>query len=102
MTAALTERQVADGYDFFVEGKRVGRLVWLMSASEAHDAAGWWLVGVAGREDEAIYCVPEALAGDSDAARVDGESASLWFARTIIGDIHSGLLAGARPPLDIT
>lgn len=97
VAAALTERRVADGYDFFAEGKRVGRLIWLISASETHNAAGWWLVGVAGRDDEAIYRVPDALAGAS-AARADGESASLWFARTIIGDIYSGLLAGAGPP----
>ncbi len=100
-----TERRAedADGYDYVNEhGEVLGRLLWLAVASDTHDVAGWWLVDVAGKPDEPLYRVPGALAGDLRAARLDGESSARWFARTIIGDIRSGLLEKAIAPASLS
>lgn len=64
MTGEVAERPAKDGYEFLSDGEVVGGLVWVASASEAHSAAGWWLVRVAGKPDEAMYRVPKSLADD--------------------------------------
>ena len=100
-----TERHAedGDGYEYLDEhGELLGRLLWLAAPSDTHDVAGWWLVDVAGKPDEALYRVPSALSGDLRTARLDGESSARWFARTIIGDIRSGLLDKATAPASLS
>jgi hypothetical protein len=100
-----TERRAeeGDGYEYLAEHSEiVGRLLWLAAPSDTHDVAGWWLVDVAGKPDEALYRVPSALARDLRTARLDGESSARWFARTIIGDVRSGLLDKAIAPASLS
>ena len=99
MTVDLIERQTADAVEFLDGGVLVGRLVWAARVSEAHDAAGWWLE-VPGARPTLLFQAPTGRPDELEVARRDSESASLFFAKTIVTDRLAGLLSreiGAIP-----
>jgi hypothetical protein len=91
MILDLIERQTADAVEFLDGGVVVGRLTWVGLVSDAHHAAGWWLE-VPGARPTLLFQAPTGPSDDLGVARRESESASLFFAKTMVTDRLAGLL----------
>ena len=92
MTTDLKERQTDDNAREFLAGEVVvGRLVWVDGSSTEHANAGWWLE-VPGGSGTLLYRAPAGQAEELEQARREAESASVFFAKTIIAARVAGLL----------
>jgi hypothetical protein len=91
-TADIAERRTADCLEFLDGDTVVGRLVWTAGASTDHEDAGWWLE-VPGTAGTLLYRAATVAAEDLEQARRESESATLYFARSMIADRVAGLLA---------
>ncbi len=95
MTTDLKERQTDDALEFLSGATVVGRLVWADGSSTDRADAGWWLE-VPGATGTLLYRAPVGQAEDLERARREAESASVFFAKTIIADRVAGLLSPSR------
>jgi hypothetical protein len=93
MTTDLKERQTDGACEFLAGETVVGRLVWVDGSSTEHADAGWWLE-VPGATGTLLYRAPAGQAEELEQARRKAESASVFFAKTMIAD----RLAGLRSP----
>jgi hypothetical protein len=91
MTPDLIERQTADAVEFLDGGVLVGTLRWVALISEAHDAPGWWLE-VSGSGPKLLFEAPVGQAEHLEEARRVSESASLFFAKSMLTDRVGGVL----------
>lgn len=94
-TADLTERQAGDALEFLAGETVVGRLVWADGSSTRHADAGWWLE-LPGTPGTLLYRAPAGQADELERARRKAESASVFFAKTMIADRVAGLLSPRR------
>lgn len=93
LTVDLVERQAGDAWEF-VDGETVvGRLVWAERSGADRAQAGWWLEVPDGGEEILIFRAVQA----GEQARQESESASVFFAKTIVADRVAGLLGQQRP-----
>jgi hypothetical protein len=93
LTVGLTERRAGDAWEFVAGETVVGRLVWAERSGADRAPAGWWLEAPDGGEEILIFRAAQA----GEQARQESESASVFFARTIVADRVAGLLGGQRP-----
>lgn len=91
-TVGLTERRAGDAWEF-VDGETVvGRLVWAERSGVDRAQPGWWLEAPGGGEEILIFRAAQA----GEQARQESESASVFFARTIVADRVAGVLGGQQ------
>lgn len=93
LTVDLTERRAGDAWEFVAGETVVGRLVWAERSDADRAQVGWWLEAPDGGEEILIFRAAQA----GEQARQESESASVFFARTIVADRVAGLLGGQRP-----
>ncbi len=94
-TADIKERRAGDALEFLDGETVVGRLVWADGSGGDHAEGGWWLE-VPGAAGTLLYRAPADAGEDLELARREAESASVFFARTMIADRVAGLLSRPR------